>query len=193
MKRVESRVAIFDYAADVPEASAADDHDFPFFIKRDGCWFYKGGAIKRKSMICLLASMLIRDASGHYSLESPATQGRVDIEDAPFVVSQMRWRGAGKSQELCFLTNADECILAGQDHPLRVVSGFPGTHPRLYLHVRDGKGALPLEARINRGTYYELLALAERGFIKGREVLGVWSGSVFFSLEEDVHQSLLPA
>lgn len=184
---------MLDDATDVSEAAMADDSDVPFFIKRDGCWFYKGGAIKRKSMICLLASMLIRDASGHYSLESPATQGRVDIEDAPFVVSQMRWRGAGRSQELYFLTNADECILAGRDHPLRVVRGFPGAHSSLYLHVRDGKGSLPLEARIDRGTYYELFALAELGFIEEREVLGVWSGGVFFSLEEVANRPLLPA
>jgi hypothetical protein len=48
--------------------------------------------------------------------------------------------------------------------------------------VRDGNGAFPIEARINRATYYELVALAEPGMVHGKRVLGVWSDGVFFSL-----------
>ena len=40
----------------------------------------------------------------------------------------------------------------------------------------------PVEARIGRAVYYELVALAVPGMIRGRRVLGVWSCGKFFSL-----------
>lgn len=193
MKLVENRIAMLDCAADMSEAGMAGCNDVPFFIKRDGAWLYKGRQVKRKSMICLFSSMLTRDATGRYLLDSPLEQGRIDIEDVPFVALEMRWRGEGKSQEICFRTNIDECIVAGRDHPLRLVRSVARPESVIYLHVRDGKGRLPLEARINRATYCELLALAEPGVIEGREVLGVWSGGVFFALEETFDGAMLPA
>ncbi len=54
--------------------------------------------------------------------------------------------------------------------------------PTPYLHVRDGVGAAPIEARIGRAVYYELVALAVPGMVRGRRVLGVWSRGTFFSL-----------
>ena len=48
--------------------------------------------------------------------------------------------------------------------------------------MRDGKGVAPVEARIGRAVYYELVALAVPGTIRGRRVLGVWSCGAFFSL-----------
>ena len=54
--------------------------------------------------------------------------------------------------------------------------------PTPYIHVRNGDGAAPIEARIGRAVYYELVALAVPGMICGRRVLGVWSCGCFFSL-----------
>ncbi len=43
---------------------------------------------------------------------------------------------------------------------------------------------LAVEARINRATYYELVALAVPKWVGNRRMLGVWSQGVFFSLGE---------
>lgn len=152
----------------------------PFCINRTGNWLYKGGLIKRKAMVCLFASMLTRDENGRYFLESPAGQKEITVEDAPFVVVDMKWRGVGRKQELCFLTNTDECIVAGQEHGLRMAQMLPHMEYVPYLHVRNGRGNFPIEARVGRAIYYELVALAEPGIMDGHAVMGVWSGGVFF-------------
>ena len=51
--------------------------------------------------------------------------------------------------------------------------------PRPYITIRPG-----LEARINRAVFYELVALAQRETVDGREMLGVWSEGVFFPIDE---------
>jgi hypothetical protein len=156
--------------------------DLPFLIKRDGTWLYKGSPIARKPMICLFSTVLTREADGSYRLETPVEQGRIEVEDAPFLAVEMGWKGVGKEQTLCFRTNVDQCITAGPEHPIRISHDLLSCEPTPYLHVRDGKGRFPVEARINRATYYELVALAEPGVVRGRKVMGVWSGGMFFSL-----------
>lgn len=182
MTLVESRVKMSEYASNPLERGAIDHDDTPFLIKRDGCWLYKGASIEKKSMVCLFSSLLTRDQEGQYFLESPFESVQIDVEDAPLVVVAMKWRGCGSKQELSFLTNTDECITAGQEHPLRMAKSITRADPVPYLHIRNGKGSFPLEARLNRATYYELMALAEPGVEDGQDVLGLWSGGVFFPI-----------
>ena len=86
------------------------------------------------------------------------------------------------SRVLTFRTNVDQIVTAGPEHPIRIAHDLLTCEPTPYLHVRDGIGSAPLEARIGRAVYYELVALAVPGMIRGREVLGVWSCGRFFSL-----------
>jgi hypothetical protein len=160
----------------------ADCGDLPFLIKRDGTWHYRGSPINRKPMVCLFATVLKRDADGSFLLETPAERGKIEVEDAPFIAVELDWTGHGTGQCLTFRTNVDQCITAGPEHPIRIAHDLLNCEPTPYLHVRDGKGSFPIEARINRATYYELVALAEPGMLHGRKVLGVWSGGAFFSL-----------
>lgn len=169
-------------AINAPVRRAADCSDLPFLIKRDGTWLYKGSPITRKPMICLFSTVLTREIDGRYMLQTPAECGKIDVEDAPFVAVEMSWKGHGKDQVLCFRTNVDQCIAAGPQHPIRISHDLLSCEPTPYLRVREGKGRFPIEARINRATYYELVALAEPGFLNGRKVMGVWSEGVFFSL-----------
>ena len=50
--------------------------------------------------------------------------------------------------------------------------------------MRPGAGRWAVEARISRAVYYELVALAEPGWVGGRRMLGVWSCGTFFPLGE---------
>ncbi|MBB2185800.1 DUF1285 domain-containing protein [Gluconacetobacter liquefaciens] len=163
----------------------------PFRIQRDGTWLYRGTPIRRKPMVCLFASVLTRDAEGAYWLQTPTERGTIEVEDAPFVAMELHWSGCGRKQVLSFRTNVDLVVCAGPDHAIVAEWDVPceecGTGPVPYLHVRDGAGAYPIQARIARSVYYELAALAVPGTCRGAPCLGVWSQNVFFPL------SCLPA
>jgi hypothetical protein len=182
--------------AGAPEAAARQsDHrqarpaqracgDLPFLIKRDGTWLYRGSAIGRKELVCLFSSVLRRDAEGEYWLETPVERGRIQVEDTPWVAVELDWGccGHGPGQCLTFRTNVDQVVTAGPDHPIRVRHDPLTAEPTPYISIRSSEDAPPLEARIGRAVYYELVALAVPGCNGGRKCLGVWSSNMFFPL-----------
>ena len=155
--------------------------DLPFLIKRDGTWLYRGSPIGRKELVCLFSSVLKRSADGDYWLETPVERGRIEVEDTPWLAVEMDWSGNGRDQVLSFRTNVDQVVAAGAEHPIRVKHDCLTSEPTPYIPLRQSEG-VPLEARIGRAVYYELVALAVPGMVAGRRVLGVWSQNRFFSL-----------
>jgi hypothetical protein len=154
----------------------------PFLIRRDGSWLYRGSPIQRKELVCLFASVLRREADGTWLLQTPAERGRIEVEDAPFIAVELDWTGDGRQQTLSFRTNVDQVVTAGPDHPIRVSHDFITCEPTPYILVRPGEGDFAIEARINRATYYELVALAVPEWVGCRRMLGVWSRGQFFPL-----------
>ncbi len=157
----------------------------PFLIRRDGVWLYRGSPVTRKAMVCLFASMLVRDAEGQYMLRNPMEEGVIEVEDAPFIITQLDFKGCcGRQQTLCMRTNMDEVICIGPEHPILCDWDRPTAECAAvpYVHVRDGEGAYPLQARISRSVYFELAALAVPGHVNGQPCLGVWSRDQFFPL-----------
>lgn len=167
-----------------PVRKPVDCGNLPFVIRRDGAWLYRGSPIGRKELVCLFASVLRRDAEGRFWLQTPVERGRIEVEDAPFVAVELDWRGSGRDQTLSFRTNIDEIVTAGPNHPIRVAHDILTCEPTPYLHVRDGEGSLPIEARIGRAVYYELVAIAVPHMCQCRTMLGVWSCGQFFPLGE---------
>ena len=158
--------------------------DLPFVIKRDGTWLYRGSPIARRELVCLFSSVLRREADGSYWLQTPAERGRIEVEDAPWIAVEMDWSGVGAGQVLSFRTNVDQVVAAGPEHPITVRHDVLTCEPTPYILIRRQDGTPPLEARICRAVYYELVALAVPGEVHGRRVLGVWSQHRFFSLGE---------
>ena len=159
----------------------------PFLIRRDGAWLYRGSVVQRKELVCLLASVLKRDRDGAFWLETRSERGRIEVEDAPFVAVELDWRGHDCGQTLSFRTNVDQCVTVDEEHPLRVHRDPVTGEPTPYILVRPGEGsagleAPGLEARVNRATYYELVALAVPETVGGHRQLGVWSCQRFFPL-----------
>lgn len=156
----------------------------PFVIQRDGTWLYRGSPIKRKELVCLFSGVLSRDEGGDFWLETPVERGRIQVEDTPWIAVELNWTGCGKGRNQCltFRTNVDQIITAGPEHRIRVAHNALTCEPIPYLHIRDGLGEFPLEARISRAVYYELVALAEEGCCGGNKCLGVWSSGCFFPL-----------
>ncbi len=157
--------------------------DLPFVIQRDGTWLYRGSPIGRREMVCLFSSVLKRESDGSFWLETPAERGRIQVEDAPWLAVEMDWSGDGRGQVLSFRTNVDQVVAAGPEHPIRVRTDLATAEPTPYIRIRGEDGA-PLEARISRAVYYELVALAVPGTVCGRPMLGVWSQNRFFALGE---------
>ncbi len=159
--------------------------DLPFVIRRDGKWLYRGTPINRKELVCLFSSVLRREEDGSWWLQTPAERGRIEVEDAPFVAVELDWTGEGRQQTLSFRTNIDQVVTAGPDHPIRVSHDLMTCEPTPYLLVRKGAADhLGIEARINRATYYELVALAVTEWVGCRRMMGVWSCGHFFPLGE---------
>jgi len=150
--------------------------EFDIRIAADGSWYHEGGLIGRPALVKLFSTVLRREEDGSFWLVTPVERGRIEVEDAPFVITATTISGHERDQRISFRTNVDDEIRLGPHHPLvmRRPAGGGGDH-RPYVMVRDG-----LEALVARPVFYELAAHSVSG-PDGR--LGVWSGGVFFALE----------
>lgn len=162
-----------------PRPPTAADEAYPITIRADGVWTYHGSPIGRLPMVRLFATVLRRDAAGDYWLITPAERGRIQVEDVPFVAVGLNVEGQGRDQRLIFRTNLDAEVIAGPDYPIRVETDPATGEPRPYIVVK-GPLATPLEARINRAVFYELVERADTA--DDGDEIGVWSQGSFFSL-----------
>ena len=121
-------------------------------IAADGTWFHEDRALTRPAMVRAFASLLMRDARGHW-LVTPECRQSIAVEDAAFIAVDMQPRDGA----LAFRLNTDELVVAGPEHPLRAAGSEDA--PALYLAVRHG-----CEARLDRSTW---LQLAEHALASG--------------------------
>lgn len=145
-------------------------------IDHEGVWHYHGSPIRRKELLCLFASALMRDRDGRHWLVTPAEMGPIDVDDAPFLAVEMFVAGQGAEQQISFRTNIDEIVTVGDDYPLQLRDRGGGEIVP-YVVVRRR-----LEARLTRSVYYDLVELATEAEIDGRKGYVVWSGGRPFPL-----------
>jgi hypothetical protein len=149
--------------------------DLSMRIDRNGTWYYQGSPIGRHALVKLFSTVLRKDAEGLFWLTTPVENGRIEVEDAPFIGVALRVEGEGHNQVLIVRTNVDDEVPIDAAHPLRVVTEGTNGEPRPYVHVRKG-----LEARLSRPVFYELVERGEEGGPDG--TFGIWSSGHFFSL-----------
>lgn len=145
--------------------------DFGMRIDSDGQWYHQGGLIKRPALVKLFASILTRLDNGEYWLVTPAERGRIEVDDAPFVITRADITGTGQAREITLYTNLDDAVSLDAEHPLRMAED--GLAARPYVSLGGN-----LEARINRSVFYDLADLAEEE--NGRFIL--WSHGSRFDL-----------
>ena len=150
--------------------------DLDMEIRRDGTWFYMGTPIGRHALVKLFSSVLKLE-DGKYFLVTPVEKVGIRVVDAPFVAVDFTASGTGADQSLTFVTQVDDTVTAGPDHPIRVVRDPDTGEPAPYVMVRAG-----LEALIDRKSFYRLVDLADTQDHDGTEWLGVWSGGAFFPI-----------
>lgn len=162
-------------AADAPVRLPPICGDFNMRIDRHGTWFYQGSPIGRLALVKLFSTVLRRDEAGDYWLTTPVENGRIEVEDAPFIAVEALIEGEGRERCIKLRTNVDDIVPLDADHPLRVSYDAQG-EPRPYIKVRGG-----LEARVARSVYYHLVEIGEASE-NDETVFGVWSNRQFFPL-----------
>ena len=155
-------------------------------IDRDGQWHHEGRPIARAPLVKLFASVLKKRDDGYW-LETPVERGRIEVEDVPFVMVELKVADIGRHQTISLRSNLDEWVAIGSDHPL-LLRQPPHASPKNvsaptvsipYVIVRSG-----LEGRLSRPVYYELADLGEPHRLDGVTRYGVWSQEQFFALDE---------
>ena len=133
-------------------------------ISRDGTWIHEGGEIKRKELVQLFSTILVKEEDSYF-LVTPVQKLRIDVEDAPFVAVSFQVLGEPPDTDIIFQTNVDDLIVLDKEHALWVTEGKP------YIHVRSGLNAL-----LTRNTFYRLI---DYGVEKNNQLMVYSSGSSF--------------
>jgi len=154
-----------------PDGIAESD----FRIASDGTWFYHGSPILRKSLVKLFATILKREKDGSFWLVTPVERAKVTVDDAPFLVIAATRTGSGENQILKFETNLGDTLVAGEEHPIRVIVNPENGQPAPYIQISHG-----IEALITRSVFYDLVEWAEEDFALGE--LFIQSNRKRFSL-----------
>ena len=148
--------------------------DLDMRIARDGTWFYQGTPIGRPALVRLFSTILKLEG-GKYYLVTPVEKVGITVEDAPFVAVDFQVEGQGTEQRLIFTTNVGDTVLAGAEHPIRVIRDPDTGEPSPYVMIRAG-----LEALIDRKSFYRLVDLGAHCDHEGARWFGLWSAGVFF-------------
>jgi hypothetical protein len=149
--------------------------DLDMRIARDGTWFYLGTPIGRPAMVKLFSSILKREGD-RYFLVTPVEKVGIKVDDAPFVAVDFEADGEGRDQVLTFVTQVEDRVAAGPEHPIRVERDARG-EPSPYILIRR-----ELEALIDRKSFYRLVELGCHERHGGEDWFGVWSQGRFFPL-----------
>jgi hypothetical protein len=125
-------------------------------------------------MVRVFSTVLRREPDGTHVLVTPGEKLTIDVESTAFKAVEMQSEGEGEFRRIAFSLDSGDAVILGADHPLSVIETEHGPSPRIL--IRHG-----LEAELTRALYYEL---AEIALAEAYDPLGVWSGGIFFPLEE---------
>jgi len=151
--------------------------DLDIRIKADGTWYYNASPIMRPEMVRFFGSMLKLDEEGRHWLVTPTEIGRIDVDDAPFVVVDLHVSGEAENQVLCLSTNVDDVVCVNEDTPIVMAKSPVSGQLAPYVTIGDG-----LKAKISRTVFYELVELGQTLEVDGEQMFGLWSSGSFFPL-----------
>ena len=153
--------------------------DIDMKIMRNGKWFYMGTEIKRPAMVKLFSGILRLDSDNFYYLVTPVEKVRISVEDAPFIATSLISENKDNINHLYFITNVNEKILLTKNNPLEIKINSITEEPSPYIFVRKN-----LKALISRSVFYELIELATKKNIDGKDCLVLASAGEVFKLYE---------
>ena len=142
--------------------------DIAIHIDAQGNWHHEGTRIERDSLVKLFASILRREADGHYYLVTPAEKWRISVALHPLIVTDIENREEGGQAVLRITLNTGRRLAVDAEHPLFLE---PAAGHVAAVQLEHG-----LTALWSRPAWYRLVEMAE-------DVAGVPSvrscGSVF--------------
>ena len=149
--------------------------DIEMTIKADGSWWYMGSPIGREKLVKLFASVLLME-DDEYFLKTPAEKVRIQVEDAPFVITQWQTHDTEDGPAIEVISNLGHAAVLSDSHPLEVDYNNPD-QPRPYVTLRRG-----LKALVHRNVFYQWVDIARSVNKNGDEHLVIQSGNTEFSL-----------
>jgi len=141
-------------------------------IKANGDWFHEGSAFKRLPLVKMFASVLIKEVNNEldeYFLVTPVEKVKIQVDDAPFVLTQWHWLDE-KETVMRVSTNLEDEFILDEEHPLIV-----NEKGDLYVMVRRN-----LLAKVHRNVYYQWADIAQdQQTINGTELVFSSAGCQF--------------
>ena len=151
----------------------------PFFINAHCEWYYKESKITRHSMVKLFSTILLRDDDNSYHLRTPVEDVLVEVEDVPYMITEMFVTNKRNLSYICFKTNVDFSLMLGRKNPLWLEKKDNSEELIPYVLVKRG-----LIAKVSRPVYYQLVELLEVKKINKILHNGLYSGKEFFVLDK---------
>ncbi|MBR7889037.1 DUF1285 domain-containing protein [Marinomonas sp. A79] len=120
--------------------------DMDLIIKANGDWIHEGGKIKRPAMVNMFSRILWREED-EYFLVTPVEKVRIQVEDAPFLVTGWQWIETDKGKAIEFSTHTNDVLVLGIDCDLWMAMFEDEERP--YISMRYGMKAL-----LGRNVFY---------------------------------------
>lgn len=149
--------------------------EIDMIIKADGSWWYMGSPIGREPLKKLFASVLLKEGN-EYFLKTPAEKVKIQVEDAPFVVTQWHRHETEDGPAIEVVTNLDHRLVLSERNPL-TVDMSDADYPRPYVKMHRNLSVL-----VHRNVYYQWLDIATQVKKDGKDHLMITSGKHEFSL-----------
>ena len=125
--------------------------DMDLIIKSNGDWIHEGSKINRPAMVRMFSRILWLEEEQYY-LVTPVEKVKIEVEDAPFLVTNWDWIETEQGTAIKFTTLTEDVLVLGVDYDLWI-SNYKGEE-RPYISMRYGMKAL-----LSRNVFY---AIAEQ-------------------------------
>ena len=126
--------------------------DIDIRIDREGAWYHEGTRIERASLVRLFASILRREADGHYYLVTPAEKWRLQVELHPLIVVDVEALGEAPGSGLRARLNTGRHADIGGSHPLFLESAVGDVAGIRLWHGLAGLFSRPAWYRLVEGA-----------------------------------------
>lgn len=163
--------------------------DMDMVVKANGEWWHNGTKVTRQSLVDLFAKVLwaevVKDNHVTYYLKTPVEKLKIQVEDAPLLVTQVDTISQDGKDWLQFTTSQGDNIVLDNAHPLQFGLPFVNTTQNMaqqpYILVRQN-GDSVLYALIHRNVFYHLVAMGELVATEQATTLTLTSGGECFEL-----------
>lgn len=139
----------------------AKEDNFDIRIAYDGTWYHQGRPIEREKLAQLFSTVLHYDpGTKEYWLITPVEQGRIEVEDAPYVIIDFNMDD--EANTLTLITNLGMEVAPSADHAIYLDHDIP------YCTTKNN-----VPARINRPVRSKLIdiALSQGGYDEDTQTL----------------------